>query len=325
MVVRLGRGQCGGHITLFFTIVDDHKESINQGSLGAGLCLKDGIEVISRGEEGDFKLNIKFLNGNGTNDLYEDVIDVLSVDIPEIKNYSWELNIRFSLPTSQGFGMSASGAIAAASSFQRALGIPHEESKRRSYLVAHIIERRRSTGLGDTTALASGGVERRLSEGSPYSGNSLTKGPGMSEGWTEDIPLLLAWMPESGKHTSEYINNDMWKDKITNAGLKAMKNIAEGEWNSSRWKELLTSAENFAIDSELIIDSKRSIILKDVNIIIKENNLQNFCNSLLCMLGRSVVILPKDIMNPDFKIDIISKQLTEMGYKTAITEVSKLF
>jgi hypothetical protein len=43
------------------------------------------------------------------------------------------------------------------------------------------------------------------------------------------------------------------------------------------------------------------------------------------MLGRSVVILPKDIINPDFKIDIISKQLKEMGYKTAITEVSKLF
>ena len=57
--------------------------------------------------------------------------------------------------------MSASGAIAAALAFQRAMGLPHEESLRRSYSLAHRAERERSTGLGDVTALAAGGAEQQ--------------------------------------------------------------------------------------------------------------------------------------------------------------------
>jgi len=324
MVVKLGKGQCGGHVTLLFAIADNVEALEKQGSLGAGLCLKDGIEAISRGEPGSFKLDINFINGNGDVGLYQDVVKVLSLEIPEIKNYSWELNIRFSLPVSQGFGMSASGAIAAASSFQRALGISHEESRRRSYLIAHIVERMRSTGLGDTTALASGGVERRIVEGSPYSSNLLIKGPGISEGWTKDIPLILAWKSKRGSHTSDYIDHVEWKKKITNAGLKKMKTIGEGKWDSSRWRELLDASKDFASESGLLLDSKRSIILEDANRVIEANNLEDECMALLCMLGESIVIVPKNLSSLDFKIDTVCNDLRKIGYQTIITEVSKL-
>jgi pantoate kinase len=148
-----------------------------------------------------------------------------------------------SLPLSQGFGMSGAGAVAAASSFQRALGISHEESRRRSYLVAHKVERIRSTGLGDITALSAGGVERRIAVGSPYSGDKLNSGPGKAEGWFEKIPLILAWKPKTGKHTSNYIDDLLWKEKITSSGRKSMEKISEGSWDKSRWQELIELAE----------------------------------------------------------------------------------
>ena len=68
MTVVMGRGECGSHVTLIFTLSDDD-EIINQGSLGAGLCLERGVETIARGVEGEFDIDIKFIEGNGKNNL----------------------------------------------------------------------------------------------------------------------------------------------------------------------------------------------------------------------------------------------------------------
>lgn len=322
MTVKLGRGECGGHVTLFFAIMDKSKKIEEQGSFGAGLCLKKGIEAITRGEEGDFKLDINYLNGEGDDELYEEVIKMLFDEIPEIGDYSWELNIKMSLPLSQGFGMSGAGAVAAASSFQRALGIPHEESRRRSYLVAHKVERIRSTGLGDITALSAGGVERRIAVGSPYSGDKLNSGPGKAEGWFEKIPLILAWKPKTGKHTSNYIDNLLWKEKITSSGRKAMEKISEGSWDKSRWQELIELAEKFVIDSDLIMDSNRNELLFESNNLIKDCDLEEQVISLLCMLGQSVVIVPKNLDMDNFEIEKICNKFNQSGFETIVTSLS---
>ena len=249
MTTVLGRGTCGGHVTLLFTVDDLDEDPIKQGSLGAGLCLTDGAEAIARGELGVYSLDVKFLHGNGDAKIFQQVLDLLSEEISEISDYSWEIVVRNKLPSSQGFGMSAAGAIAAAAAFQRALGLPHEESFRRSLAIAHLVERRNSTGLGDVTALAAGGVERRLKPGSPYSGPDLLNGPGRAEGWTESIPVVLAWRANPGRHTSEYIDDVDWKRSITEAGRKQMLQLSEGTWDNSRWSELLNSAKAFSNQS----------------------------------------------------------------------------
>ena len=182
MSIVLGRGQCGAHITLLFTIDDSSEDPVYQGSRGAGICLKDGVEAIAKGEKGSGEMIVRFKNGEYGSGMYQDVLSKLVEEIPEIGDFDWELDIIMSLPTSQGFGMSASGAVASSMAIQRAIGIPHEECVRRSFLVAHIVERKRSSGLGDTTALSSGGVERRIAAGSPFSGSLLDNGPGLSQG-----------------------------------------------------------------------------------------------------------------------------------------------
>ena len=122
MTVIMGRGECGSHVTLIFTVNDEDEELINQGSLGAGLCLEHGVETIARGIEGPFKLNIKFIEGDGDRLLYERTLELLSEQLIGVKDYTWDLAVKLKLPLSQGFGMSAAGSISAAMGFQRALG-----------------------------------------------------------------------------------------------------------------------------------------------------------------------------------------------------------
>ncbi len=322
MTVILGRGESGSHVTLIFTINDNSKDLDEQGSLGVGLCLEHGVEIIARGVEGNFGVNVKFIEGKGESELYEQVFKLLSESIINIKNYNWDLAIRLKLPISQGFGMSAAGAIAAALAIQRAVGEPHEESLRRAFAIAHRVERNRSTGLGDVTALAAGGVERRISPGAPFTGDLLTKGPGISEGWYEKIEVLLAWKDDSGKHTSSYIDDPKWKELISKAGTKQMNSLMQGDWNKSQWRDLIESSEVFAYESGLLLDSSRSKLLEESREIIDTLELEY--KPLLCMLGKSLVIVPKNVEDENIP-DNLQQRLEEIGFKTQKTLLRRLF
>ena len=111
MSIVLGRGQCGAHITLLFTIDDSSEDPVYQGSRGAGICLKDGVEAIAKGDNGSGEIIVRFKDGEYDSRMYQDVLSELMEEIPEIGDFDWELDIIMSLPTSQGFGMSASGAV----------------------------------------------------------------------------------------------------------------------------------------------------------------------------------------------------------------------
>lgn len=324
MPTALGRGQCGGHISLFFTIEDAFDDPVEQGSRGAGLCLMDGVEAIARGEDGEGGLAVRFQDENYDSSMYEDVLEELVKEIPEIRSFDWELNIRMSLPASQGFGMSASGAIASAMSIQRAIGIPHEECLRRSFVIAHIVERKRSSGLGDTTALSSGGVERRIVAGSPFSGSLLDRGPGISEGWAAEVPLLLTWRERTGKHTSNYIDNADWKLKISDAGASAMEIIGSGQWNSDRWTELIERSLIFASESGLEDDASRSEIIDSANRAIIESGFSGNLTALLCMLGESVAIVPNDHQDKGEWVEDLSSALESNGFSTFSSRIGSL-
>ena len=324
MTVLLGRGECGGHVTLLFTVSDAATDPIEQGSLGAGLCVADGIEVVAYGEVGEFGLKVAFDGGEGDPGLYERILDLLVTEVPEAAGIAWEISVRLALPVSQGFGMSASGAIAAALAFQRAMGLPHEESLRRSYSLAHKAERERSTGLGDVTALAAGGVERRLVAGAPYHGALLLSGPGRAEGWSCATPIVLAWRPDAGKHTSDYIDDPDWKRSISQAGANQMQALSRGEWDISRWTELLDSSKRFAEDSGLLADSSRVELLTSVDDAMKECGIDEGTVALLCMLGESVAIVPNDPQSGVDWCGSMVEALERTGLQAMTTEVGRL-
>tara|TARA_B100000945_G_scaffold321276_1_gene334963 strand:+ start:1069 stop:2046 length:978 start_codon:yes stop_codon:yes gene_type:complete len=324
MTTVLGRGQCGGHLTLIFTVEDSHEDPYFQGSRGAGICLVDGIESIARGEDGVGKLIVNGINSDFDDELYQDILEELSKEIPEIRDYDWELSIRMSLPPSQGFGMSASGAIASAISVQRAIGIPHEECQRRSFMLAHLVERKRSSGLGDTTALSSGGVERRIAPGSPFSGELLDHGPGKAESWGASFPVLLSWKEQTGTHTSGYIDQPDWKNNISKAGEAAMNSLGSGDWNIKRWSELIEESKTFSSNSGLTKDSFRSDLLDIINDVIVKEGLSEVVTPLLCMLGESVVIVPRNPQNEEDWLSLLIPNLEEEGLCIFASRVSNL-
>ena len=324
MSIVLGRGQCGAHITLLFTIDDSSENLVYQGSRGAGICLKDGVEAIAKGEKGSGEIIVRFKDGEYDSRMYEDVLSELVGEIPEIGDFDWELDIIMSLPTSQGFGMSASGAVASSMAIQRAIGIPQEECVRRSFLVAHIVERKRSSGLGDTTALSSGGVERRIAAGSPFSGSLLSNGPGVSQGWSVEIPVLISWKEKTGRHTSSYIDNEDWRRKICLAGEHAMERIGKGEWKEHRWSELIEESLRFSSDSGLEKDASRSEIIESVKKVIDSSEFSESLSAMLCMLGESVVIVPKDPHGQEDWIYKISEELEGYGLSSFSSRVGAL-
>ena len=93
MSIVLGRGQCGAHITLLFTIDDSSEDPAYQGSRGAGICLKDGVEVIAKGEDGSGEMIVRFKNEGYDSSIYQDVLLELVEEIPEIGDFDWELDI----------------------------------------------------------------------------------------------------------------------------------------------------------------------------------------------------------------------------------------
>ena len=73
-------------------------------------------------------------------------------------------------------------------------------------------------------------------------------------GWSEKIPVLLVWKERTGAHTASYIDNKIWKEKISIAGKAQMNKLSEGNWNRNRWDEILDSSQKFVEDSKLLDD-----------------------------------------------------------------------
>ena len=91
-----------------------------------------------------------------------------------------------------------------------------------------------------------------------------------------------------------------------------MERIAKGEWNNHRWSELIEESLKFSSDSGLEKDASRSDIIESVKKAIGILGLSESLSAMLCMLGESVVIVPK---NPDFEEDWIYKISEELeGY-----------
>jgi len=322
MPTMLGRGECGGHLTLVFTIEDSCNDPLYQGSRGVGICVEDGVEAVAKGEEGEGSLVVKFLKERYTTELYQDVLKRLIEELPRAGEIDWELTINVGLPTSQGFGMSASGAVAAAIAFQRAMGVPHEECTRRSFMIAHLVERGNSSGLGDTTALSSGGVARRYCAGSPYSGKLLDNGPGKSEGWSVSTPVLLCWKEKTGALTSGYIDDPIWKERISLAGEEEMKGIGSGDWAKERWGDLINASVSFSLRSELENEDSRKELKDEVSYSIAKSGLSEDLIALICMLGESLVILPKDPERSEDWVPNLVDELERHGISFYHTRVS---
>ena len=291
--------QVGGHVTLIFSIHSKSLLARNQGSRGAGFCLEDGVEAtVKRIEKGPDKISITSMEGypfpEGVH-LYSDLLDSFR-DVFNVKSFV-EIKVNLELPVCQGFGMSGAGLLAASLALGEVFDRGDEGQLAR---LAHRLERKYSSGLGDVLGLWAGGCELRVTPGSPPF-------PGKAFGFDVNCPALLVWDPDGGKHTSNYIDDPAWKSKITKAGESAVDRLKEHDWNQNIWEMLLEEADQFALDSGLLEEPERAKLLHAV---LEQADDSMSCH--LCMLGTSLIVVPKILgENPD--CDELASRLRSVG------------
>jgi pantoate kinase len=291
--------QVGGHVTLLFSIHSKPLLSRNQGSRGAGLCLEDGVIASVKIISGDAdRISVTRMNGKEFSQgemLYSDLLNSFR-EVFNVKQ-SVQMDISLELPISQGFGMSAAGLLAASLALGELFDCGEEGQLAR---LAHRLEREHSGGLGDVLGLWAGGCELRVTPGSPPF-------PGKAYGFDVGCPALLVWDPDGGKHTSNYIDNLEWQSKITEAGESAVTRLKRYEWNHNIWEILLQEADNFALKSGLLEEKERAKLL---NLVLDNSDESMSCH--LCMLGTSMIVLPKKLGN-EIDFGELSSRLTSLG------------
>ena len=329
----------GGHITLAFTVDTTSILPRSQGSLGIGFSIEHGVTIHAT----QFTHSVELpLNAGtipeGKPDFSKrpmDTIEIYDMDNVSMKSKQiyldfleacrsarlipkcafFEFKILIECPVSQGFGMSAAGLMAMSQILHQFFS---SHSIKQFYTIAHRIERHHGAGLGDVLGASVGGVERRMAPGAPF-------WPGQAESFECICEVLLVWSPHHERHTSLYIDDPIWKERISSSGTMVMADLLEGKWTIDRWDDVLNSSQVFAQSSGMLEESHRATIYEDISTALVEHQLQSQLAARLCMLGTSVVVLPQRVndLPSEESLAELEIMLNQLGYRTLITRIAK--
>jgi pantoate kinase len=151
-----------GHITGFFEIRDEATDPAQIGSRGAGFSVSLGVTSRVRlDRESPPGITVTERGAPLEAATTRRALALLVADEP----VHVHVEQRMDLPVSQGFGMSAGGALSAALALVQLLG----RSRQEAVWAAHCAEVFQRTGLGDVVGAAAGGFEVRVRPGcAPY-------------------------------------------------------------------------------------------------------------------------------------------------------------
>jgi pantoate kinase len=150
---------CPGHVTGFFEICRG-RNMLSTGSRGAGFCTSLGATSRIAIKNSDRNSITVWINGKKSRaEVTRSALEYLTKD----DKYSIEVRTKLDLPQSQGFGMSAAGALSSAFAAADVLGL----SRQNAFEAAHVAEIENRAGLGDVSALHKGGITVRKRPGLP--------------------------------------------------------------------------------------------------------------------------------------------------------------
>ena len=169
---------CPGHVTGLFSIHDGDPDPLRRGSRGAGFSLSQGVLTYVEVEPAE-SLSIDVLVDKAPAEapvtrealtllLREAVRDAkVPLNKDATKGSKARIAVRawsdVHLPVSQGFGMSAAGALSATLALARCLRMGRSEALR----AAHAADVTKRGGLGDVVGASVGGFEIRTAPGVP--------------------------------------------------------------------------------------------------------------------------------------------------------------
>ena len=268
---------CPGHVTCFFQPVRT-RDIRSTGSRGAGLRLNLGSRV-TLAERDDGEVNI--------------TMDGVPSEAPVTRcmlrhaapGRGFDVTVDNDLPVGQGFGMSASGAIAAAMCVCELLGKSEEDA----FLLAHQAEVEQGGGLGDVAAIQCLGHQPvRVDPGmSPYGKVVSTQ--------LEFDSLTLAVI--GGElSTASVINDSVMQRKLAEAGSKAVDEFLSDPTTDN----LFRLSRRFS--REIGMETSR---MKEILDVLNEKG-----RAGMCMLGHSIFT------------DVPAEKVTEMFEDVEVFECS---
>ena len=331
--------RCGGHITLLFTVDKSTTLKRSQGSKGAGFSIHHGVEItgtLHRKEAGNDEFMAGVLPDQRVKQTAPEpstvtVLDMHGEHLEQVEIYldfieacydatllrpeeHVNMHVTLECPTSQGFGMSAAGLIAAGRVIHALTG----RGRATQYLkIAHRIERAHGAGLGDVLGASVGGVELRLAPGAPG-------WPGHATSFEANVPVLLAWDPLEERHTSTYIDDPAWQRSITTAGEAGVSALAARPWSTDRWSDLLLASRTFATASGMLEEDERARLRRHALEAVQDKGCQSSMAVRLCMLGSSVAVLPRslDTELTMEALEDLSERIRQRGFACLVTSIS---
>ena len=229
---------CPGHITSLFYPPEPGPSPETTGSRGAGTCISLGARASVDVENskvtaivpiGDTRLNPVVVMALGE-------YLTLTSDPVQVR-----LGLDLELPVGQGFGMSGAMTFASLVALEAELGLV-DGNIDALLALAHSAEVAFSTGLGDVVAQARGGIDVRVREGLPPSGEVRVI--------KHDASLLVAWGSEP-LHTRSVLEDPEARKRLERACLPHLEAIEESpdlEW-------LLEAGWAFAQEAGLVSEA----------------------------------------------------------------------
>lgn len=199
-----------GHITGLFQICE-HEDPLRTGSRGAGICINRGATSRITAKKGNGRIDVKI---NGKEDPAPVTKQALAT-LMEEPDLDILVETHLDLPISQGFGMSAAGALSAALALADILGRDRKEVVE----AVHTAEVLHRSGLGDVAGISTGGVSIRTREGLPPFGKA-TK-------IIKDLELVIAVVGPSVPTRSILLDADL-KRRINSTASELLKELIAG-------------------------------------------------------------------------------------------------
>ncbi|GAB6134492.1 pantoate kinase [Thermococcus prieurii] len=200
------------HITAFFVPLF-HEDPLKAGSLGAGINLDKGTNVLASIETGTLERHVHIAFNGEPVKREEAVISYSVAERLVPSDFLGEVEIwqYFDFPNGYGFGNSAGGALGTALALSYAFG----GTWLRASQIAHEAEVIHRGGLGDVVAQLAGGIEVRVKAGGP--------GVGVVDNlFFEDYRVLV--VPLGKLSTKEVLDGDVVK-AIEVEGKKALEEL----------------------------------------------------------------------------------------------------
>lgn len=247
---------CPGHVSCIFQPITSY-DAMCSGSRGVGIRLNLGSRATVEPRD-DHTVNI-WLDGQ------QSIAHITRMAAEELApGMGLDIRIENDLPVSQGFGMSASGAIAASLCIAEMTG----QSRTRAFEAAHAAEVKGGGGLGDVSAIVAGrDVPVRTVAGFPPHGTVV------SADFSFKHLTLIVLGPKM--ETDSILGDSRRLCAIREASVAAMNGFLE----DPTYDNLFEMSNRFSSDSGLESPAIRRVI--------SGLNSKGF-RAGMCMLGNSI-------------------------------------